>query len=74
MLPITYYLMANPFVALGLALLILLCIYNIFRRQVRAALGLWLLVIIVLFYVKVQVTDDELEGPPTELPPPELVK
>ena len=74
MLPVTYYLMANPLVGVGFALLILLCVYNVFRRQVRIALGLWLLIIIVLFYIKLQVGEDDIDGPPTELPVPELAE
>jgi peptidoglycan/LPS O-acetylase OafA/YrhL len=74
MLPITYYFIAHPLVGLGFGLLIALCIHNVFRRQVRIALGLWLLIIIVLFYIKVQVSDDELDGEPTELRAPELAK
>jgi len=51
MVAITYFLIGNPLVALGLAILILLCIYNVLRRQVRTAMGLWLLIIVVFVYV-----------------------
>ena len=69
---ITYYLIGNPLVALGLALLILLCIYNVFRRQTRVAMGLWFLITIVLFYVHAQVADERLPEDAEELPVPEL--
>lgn len=58
MLPITYYLIGNPFIALGLAILVLVCIYNILRRQVRVAAGLWLLIIVVLLYSYVQALNE----------------
>lgn len=48
---VTNYLLAHPPVALGLAILVLLCIYNILRKQARVAMGLWLVVMVVLFYV-----------------------
>ena len=51
MLPITTYLLGNPLVAIGLGILVLLCIYNVLRKQVRVAMGLWLLVFVVLFYI-----------------------
>ena len=54
MLPITYFLIANPFIALGLIILIALCVYNVFRRQLRIAIGLWALIIVVLFYIHLQ--------------------
>ena len=78
MLPITYFLIANPFIALGLIILIALCIYNVFRRQVRVALGLWALIIVVLFYIHIQAgqgMEDEMSpesrpesGPPSPSP------
>lgn len=54
MLAITYYLIGNPLIALGLAILILLCFYNVLRRQVRAALAMWLVIICVFVYVYAQ--------------------
>ena len=65
MLSITYYLMGNPLIAAGLVILVLLCIYNILRRQVRVASGLWLVIVVVLLYVYVQATS-EWSGTPAE--------
>ena len=73
----TLYLINNPFIALGLALLSLLTAYNVLRRQQRVAMGLWLTVVAVLFYVYVQVSgeteimdkqDKQLVAPPIEAP------
>ena len=57
MLSITMYLMSHPLVAIGLGILVLLCIYNVLRRQVRVAMGLWLLMLVVLFYIYMQAAD-----------------
>lgn len=57
MLAITYYLIGNPLVALGLALLILLCFYNVLRRQTRTAFSLWLVIVVVFIYVYVQAAE-----------------
>ena len=72
---ITLYLIANPLIGLGLGLLALLCAYNALRRQGRIAMGMWLAVVVVLFYVYVQVSgeaaemdDSELVAPPGETP------
>jgi hypothetical protein len=70
MLAITYYLIANPLIAIGLAILIVLCIYNIFRRQVRVAVGMWFLVIVVLLYAYRQTAADRELPPPPQIPPP----
>jgi hypothetical protein len=71
----TLYLIANPLIGIGLGMLGLLCVYNILRRQGRVAMGLWLLIVVVLFYVYVQVSgeaaemnDSELVAPPGEAP------
>ena len=55
MLQITLYLIENTLVAMGLAILVALCIYNVLRRQVRVALAAWLLILVVLFYIHSQV-------------------
>lgn len=72
---ITVYLIANPLIGIGLGLLVLLCAYNAMRRQGRIAMGMWLAVVVVLFYVYVQVSgeaaemdDSELVAPPGETP------
>ena len=62
MLPITNYLIVNPMIAMGLIILVLLCIYNVFRRQVRVAMGAWMLILVVLFYVHTQ-TRSGADGP-----------
>ena len=54
MLPITLYLIGNPLIAVGLALLILLCITSVLRRQVRSAIGLWVLILVCFLYVYLQ--------------------
>ena len=71
----TLYLIANPLIGIGLVLLGLLCLYNIVRRQGRVAMGMWMLMVVVLFYVYVQVSaesaelnDSELVDPPGEAP------
>ena len=71
----TLYLIANPLIGIGLGMLGLLCVYNILRRQGRVAMGLWLLIVVVLFYVYVQISgeaaemnDSELVAPPGEAP------
>jgi hypothetical protein len=71
----TLYLIANPLIGIGLVLLGLLCLYNIVRRQGRVAMGMWMLMVVVLFYVYVQVSaesaelnDSELVAPPGEAP------
>ena len=70
---ITYYLIANPLIALGLGLLVLTCIYSVVRRQIRSAMGLWFLIIIVLFYIHVQLADEpQLPADGKELSVPEL--
>ena len=51
MLSITNFLIANPMVAMGLIILVALCIYNVLRRQARVAMGSWLLILVVLFYI-----------------------
>ena len=66
MLPITLYLIDNPLVATGLGILIALCVYNVLRRQVRVAMGLWVLMLVVLFYIHSQVglpREDEMDSP-----------
>ena len=71
----TLYLIANPLIGIGLVLLGLLCLYNIVRRQGRVAMGMWMLMVVVLFYVYVQVSaesaelnDSELVAPSGEAP------
>ena len=71
----TLYMIANPLLGIGLGMLGLLCVYNILRRQGRVAMGMWLLIIVVLFYVYVQISgeaaemnDSELVAPPGEAP------
>ncbi len=71
----TLYMIANPLIGIGLGMLGLLCVYNILRRQGRVAMGLWLLIVVVLFYVYVQISgeaaemnDSELVAPPGEAP------
>ena len=72
---ITLYLITNSLIGIGLGLLVLLCAYNDLRRQGRIAMGMWLAVVVVLFYVYVQVSgeaaemdDSELVAPPGETP------
>jgi hypothetical protein len=68
---VVLYLIANPFIGVGLALLVLLCAYNLFRRKPRVAMGLWLVTVVVMFYVYVQVTaeNDELNAIDLAAPP-----
>ena len=54
MFPITYYLIGHPLVALGLSMLILLCVVSVLRKQVRAAIALWALVLMTFLYVYLQ--------------------
>lgn len=63
MLPITLYLIDNPMVAVGLVILIALCIVNVLRRQARVAMGAWLLVLVVLFYIHTQAKRPAFEAP-----------
>lgn len=63
MLPITQYLLQNPMVAFGLVILIALCIYNVLRRQTRVAMGAWLLILVVLFYIYTQASRPGVEEP-----------
>jgi hypothetical protein len=66
MLPITLYLIENPLVAIGLGMLMALCVYNVLRRQVRVAMGLWVLMLVVLFYIYSQVgmpREDAMDSP-----------
>ena len=65
MLPITYYLIANPLIAIGLAILVVLCIANVLRRRVRTALGLWLVILATLVYVYMQAAIEQRERPDT---------
>ena len=68
---VVLYLIANPFIGVGLALLVLLCAYNLFRRKPRVAMGLWFVTVVVMFYVYVQVTaeNDELNAIDLAAPP-----
>ena len=68
---VTLYLIANPLIAIGTALLGLLFVYNMMRRQVRIAVGMWLAIVAVLFYVLVQVSaeTDELSSSDMVAPP-----
>ncbi len=68
---VTLYLIANPLIAIGTALLGLLFVYNMMRRQVRIAVGMWLAIVAVLFYVFVQVSaeTDELSDIEMVAPP-----
>ncbi|HJP30217.1 MAG: hypothetical protein QF689_13360 [Candidatus Latescibacteria bacterium] len=68
---VTLYLIANPLIAIGTALLGLLFVYNMMRRQVRIAVGMWLAIVAVLFYVLVQVSaeTDELSDIEMVAPP-----
>ena len=65
MLPITYYLIANPLIACGLAILVVLCIANVLRRRVRIAIGLWLVILVTLVYVYMQAAIEQRELPDT---------
>jgi hypothetical protein len=69
---VIFYMIANPFIGIGLALLALLTMYNVIRRQTRLAMGMWLLMVAVLFYVWVQVSSEAAEFNEIELaaPPP----
>ena len=69
MLAITYYLIANPMIALGLAILVLLCFYNVLRRQARTAMALWLLIVVVFIYVYVQASDQAHQYAPPDSGP-----
>ena len=69
------YLIANPFLGVGLSLMVLLCVYNALLRRSRVALGLWLVAVVVMFYVYVQVSAEnsdmnavDLAAPPGEVP------
>jgi hypothetical protein len=66
------YLITNPFLGVGLVLLALLIMYNVIRRQTRIAMGMWLLMVAVLFYIWVQVSNETDEFNKIELaaPPP----
>jgi hypothetical protein len=70
MLDITQYLIANPLVGIGLGILVLLCIYNVLRRQMRVAVGIWLVVLAVLFYVHRQAAQAYADMPDTDLVQP----
>jgi len=52
--PITYYLIGHPLIALGLAMLVILCVVSVLRRQVRTAIALWALVFMTFLYVYLQ--------------------
>ena len=52
--PITYYLIGHPLIALGLAMLAILCVVSVLRRQVRTAIALWALVFMTFLYVYLQ--------------------
>ncbi|MFH1566674.1 MAG: hypothetical protein ABIL09_01650 [Gemmatimonadota bacterium] len=69
MLAITYFLIAHPLVAVGLAILVLLCVYNVLRRQARTALGLWLLAVVVLVYIYAKAAAGIVEPPPSTRTP-----
>ncbi|MDA0335619.1 MAG: hypothetical protein O2782_10670 [bacterium] len=69
------YLIANPFLGLGLSLMVLLCVYNALLRRTRVAMGMWLVAVVVMFYVYVQVSAQnsemdavDLAAPPSEVP------
>ena len=66
MLPITYYLIANPLIAVGLAILVVLCIANVLRRRVRIAIGLWMVILATLIYVYIQAGIEQREVPDTD--------
>lgn len=70
---VTLYLIANPLVAIGLSLLVVLCGYNLLRGETRVAMGLWLIVVAVAFYVYVQVLADSAELEKTEMVEPPKV-
>jgi hypothetical protein len=63
MLSITLYLIANPMIALGLIILVVLGIYNVLRRQASMAMGSWLLILVVLFYIYSQTSRPGADGP-----------
>jgi hypothetical protein len=67
------YLIANPFLGIGLVLLGLLCVYNALRRQSRVAMGMWLVMVVVMFYVYVHVTSETAEFNAVEMAPPPKV-
>lgn len=67
---VTLYLIANPLIGIGLGLLVLLCGYNLLRRQTRIAMGLWLIIVAVAFYVYVQVLNESAELDKTEMVTP----
>ena len=70
----TQFLIANPYIAIGLAILVALLVHNLLRRQVRTALTLWLITMVVLIYVWLQVTrgDDPIGDTELVQPPPAM--
>ena len=65
MLPITYYLFANPLIVIGLAILVVLCIVNVLRRRVRIAIGMWMVILVTMIYVYIQAAAEQRELPDT---------
>ncbi len=49
-------------IAMGLIILVVLCIYNVLRRQARVAMGSWLLILVVLFYIYSQTSRPGADG------------
>jgi len=52
--PITSYLIGHPLVAVGLAMLVILCVVSVLRKQVRTAIAMWALVLMTFFYLYLQ--------------------
>ncbi len=58
MLELTNYLIANPLVAVGLAILVWLILHNLRRGQPRIAVGMGMIVCVTLFYIFRQMAAD----------------
>lgn len=70
----TQFLIANPYIAIGLAILVALLVHNLLRRQVRTALTLWLIIAVVVLYAWLQVRVDDPIGDTEPVQPPPAVE
>lgn len=64
MLDLTHYLIANPMVAAGFAILAWLVVHNLLRGQPRIALGMALLICVTAFYISRQILANPENQPP----------
>ena len=54
MFPITSYLIGHPLDAVGLAMLVILCVISVLRKQIRTAIAMWALVLMTFLYLYLQ--------------------